>query len=155
MEGNNPSDIPVEYADVYFTKQDSNTDYDKDSDDASIEDKNRSETSNVYQNDEANVTIRAGSNDPSVKRPSNRKVPSMYDEDLYALPDNALEEDQTSNSNTRRDNNLSCEQKTIEKKNKKGGSDSKKCCFLVSALLLTAAGAGVAVYFTAIPIGIS
>ena len=155
MEGNNPSDIPVEYAEVYFTKQDSNTDNDEDSDNASIEDKNRTETSNTYQNDEANVTIRAGSSDPSVKRPSNRKAPSMYDEDLYALPENALEEDQASNSTTRRDNNLSCEQKSIEKENKKGGLDSKKCCFLVSALLLTAAGAGVAVYFTAIPTGIS
>ena len=155
MEGNNPSDIPVEYAEVYFTKQDSNTDNDEDSDDASIEDKNRSETSNTYQNDEANVTIRAGSNDPSVKRPSNRKAPSMYDEDLYALPENALEEDQASNSTTRRDNNLSCEQKSIEKENKKGVLDSRKRCFLVSALLLTAAGAGVAVYFTAIPTGIS
>ena len=155
MEGNNPSDIPVEYAEVYFTKQDSNTDNDEDSDDASIEDKNRSETSNTYQNDEANVTIRAGSSDPSVKRPSNRKAPSMYDEDLYALPENALEEDQASNSNTQRDNNLSCEHKSIENENKKGGLDSKKCCFLVPALLLTSTGVGAAVYFTAIPTGIS
>ena len=130
MEGNNPSDIPVEYAEVYFTKQDSNTDNDEDSDDASIEDKNPSETSNTYQNDEANVTIRAGSSDPSVKRPSNRKAPSMYDEDLYALPENALEEDQASNSTTRRDNNLSCEQKSIEKEKlytlEKGGKNHKK-----------------------------
>ena len=148
MEWNDPEDIPVEYADVYSSKQESSTDNDDDSDTTSTEEKNRSETSNAYQNCGVGVTIRAGSNDPSAKRPSNRKAPSMYDEDLYALPENALEEDQAPNCQAQRKNNSSCEPKSVGKGNGNGGNNSKKCCFLVFVPLLTVAGGGVAIYFT-------
>ena len=150
MEGTNPDDIPVEYADVYSNKDESSTDDGSDSEDTSPKDKTRSEKENATKNKDENVTVQSDATIRSGQRPSNRKTPSMYDENLYALPENALEEDPPSTSESQCDNTSSREiSKSIEKLNKKGTCDNNQFRFLgVLAIFLIVAGVGVALYFT-------
>ena len=150
MEGTNPDDIPVEYADVYSNKDESSTDDGSDGDDPSPKDKSRSEKATATKNDDEGVTVRSDGNCRSGKRPSNRKVPSMYDENLYALPENALEEDPPSNSESQCDNTSPREiLKSIEKQKKKEAWDNNQFRFLgVFAIFLIVTGFSVALYFT-------
>ena len=150
MEGTNPDDIPVEYADVYSNKDESSTEDGSDSDDTSPKDKSRSEKANATKNDYENVTVPSDANIRSGKRPSNRKTPSMYDENLYALPENALEEDPPSTTASQCDNTSSRgTSKSIEKQNKGGTWDNNQCRFLgLLAIFLIAAGVGAALYLT-------
>ena len=155
VEHANSDDIQVEYADLYSNKAESSNDDGSDNDDTSTKDKSRSEKANATKDDDENVTVQSDANIRSGKRPSSRKVPSMYDENLYALPENALEEDPPSTTASQCDNTSSRgTSKSIEKQNKKGTWDTNQCRFLgLLAIFLIAAGVGAALYFTTNPAG--
>ena len=150
MEGTNPDDITVEYADMYSNDDESSTDDGSDSEDTSPKDKSRSEKANATKNDDENVTVPSDANIRSGKRSSNRKVPSMYDENLYALPENALEEDPPSSTASQCDNTSSRgTTNSIEKQKKKGAWDNNQFRFLgLFAIFLIGVGVGAALYFT-------
>ena len=145
MEGSNPDEIPVEYADVYSDKEESSTDDDKDSNnDISIE-RNTNEYENYPKHEKVEVTIRSATDSNPREHGSKRKVPSMYDEDMYALPN---ENEEGSNATAPNNKNLHSKQQSVEKENKKGACSNIRCYFLVFGFLLIAAGVGVPIYFT-------
>ena len=143
MEGNNPDEIPVEYADVYSDKEGSSTDDDKDSNNDLSNEMNTNDYENISKHETVEVTIRSAT-DGNPRQPK-RKVPSMYDEDMYALPN---ENEEGSNTTAPNDKNLHSKQQSIEKENKKGACCNIRCYFLVFGFLLIAAGVGVPIYFT-------
>ena len=147
MEGSNPDEIPVEYADVYSDKEESSTDDDKDShNDISIErNTNENEYGNTPKHDKVEVTIRSATDSNPRQHVSKRKVPSMYDEDMYALPN---ENEEGSNTTAPNDKILHSKQESIEKESKKRACCNIRCYFLVFGFLLVAAGVGVPIYFT-------
>ena len=84
---NDALDITEEYAPVDEDEEKSSTDDDREGDDKSTLDTNGSARYNGGKYDDAEVTIRQPSDNHSRKAKSKREVPSMYDENLYALPD--------------------------------------------------------------------
>ena len=136
---NEALDIAEEYAPVDEDEEESSTDDDSVRDDKSTLDTNGSEKSNGRKKDDAEVTIRQPSDDQPRKGKSNRKVPSMYDEDLYALPD---EEGDTANNPAPRLRTSPSEQKP-----KKRYSERKFVCIVLGIFFLAAGGGG-AIYFS-------
>ena len=136
---NEALDIAEEYAPVDEDEEESSTDDDSVRDDKSTLDTNGSEKSNGRKKDDAEVTIRQPSDDQPRKGKSNRKVPSMYDEDLYALPN---EEGDTSN-------NPAPMLRTPPKEPKPGKKCSeRKFLCIVLGIFFLATGAGGAIYFS-------
>ena len=139
---NDALEIAEEYAPVDEGDDKSSTDDDNEEDNKSVEDTSGSEgseKSNARKKDDVEVTIRPTPNDHSRKGKSNRKVPSMYDENLYALPD---EDGDTSNNHAPTLRTSSPEQKL-----KKRYSERKFACIVLGMLLLSA-GVGGAIYFS-------
>ena len=143
MEGNNPDEIPVEYADVYSDKEGSSTDDDKDSNNDLSNEMNSNDYENIRKDETVEVTIRSATDSNPRQHASKRKVPSMYDEDMYALP-NEKEE----SSNTTAPNDKTSTQQPIEKPNKNRFCCDIRCYFLVLGFVFVAAGVGVPVYLT-------
>ena len=135
---NDALDIKEEYAPVDEDEEKSSTDDDSEGDNKSNLE-NGSVKSNGGKSDDAEVTIRQPSDDQPRKGKSNRKVPSMYDEDLYALPD---EEGDTSNYPATTLRTLPSEQKP-----KKRYSERKFVCIVLGIFFLAAGGGG-AIYFS-------
>ena len=141
---NDALDIKEEYAPVDEDEDKSSTDDDNEEDNKSVEDTSGSEgseKSNARKKDDFEVTIRPTPNDHSRKGKSNRKVPSMYDENLYALPDN---EEETSINQTPTLRTSSPEQRP---KPKRRYSERKFACIVLGMLFLSA-GVGGAIYFS-------
>ena len=149
MEGNNPDEIPVEYADVYFTKvsdkEGSSSDDDKDSNNDLSNEMNTNDYENIRKHETVEVTIRSATESNPRQHASKRKVPSMYDEDMYSLPN---EKEGGSNTTAPNDKKLSSTQQSIEKQNKNRVCCNIRCYFLVLGFVFVAAGVGVPVYLT-------
>ena len=150
---NDALDIAEEYAPVDEDEDKSSTDDDNEEDLKSVpgtNDSENSEKSNVPKNDDVEVTIRPTPNDLSRKGKSNRKVPSMYDENLYALPENALEEDPPSTTDEDGDtsnNHAPTLRTSPQQKPKKPYSERKFACIALGIFFVTA-GVGGAIYFS-------
>ena len=140
MEGNNPDEIPVEYADVYSDKEGSSTDDDKDNDEM-----NTNEYENIPKTETVEVTIRSATDSNPRQHASKRKVPSMYDEDMYSLPN---EKEEGVNATAHNDKTLVSTRQSIEKPNKNRVCCNIRCYFLVLGFVFVAAGVGVPVYLT-------
>ena len=138
MEGNNPDEIPVEYADVYSDKEGSSTDDDKDSNNDLSNDMNTNDYENIPKTETVEVTIRSATDSNPRQHACKRKVPSMYDEDMYSLPN---EKEEGSNTTAPND-------KTLTKPNKNRVCCNIRCYFLVLGFVFVAAGVGVPVYLT-------
>ena len=139
---NDALEIAEEYAPVDEGEDKSSTDDDNEEDNKSVEDTSGSEgseKSNARKKDDVEVTIRPTPNDHSRKGKSNRKVPSMYDENLYALPDN---EEETSINQTPTLRTSSPEQTP-----KRRYPERKFACIVLGMLFLSA-GVGGAIYFS-------
>ena len=149
MEGNNPDEIPVEYADVYFTKvsdkEGSSSDDDKDSNNDLSNEMNTNDYENIRKHETVEVTIRSATESNPRQHASKRKVPSMYDEDMYSLPN---EKEEGSNTTAPNDKTLVSTRQSIEKPNKYRVCCNIRCYFLVLGFVFVAAGVGVPVYLT-------
>ena len=136
---NDALDIKEEYAPVDEDEEESSTDDDNEGDKKSTPDMNGSEKYNDRKKHDAEVNTRPPSDTQPRKGKSNRKVPSMYDEDLYALPD---EEGDTSN-----DPAPTLRTPPKEPMPRKKYSERKFLC-IVMGIFFLAAGAGGAIYFS-------
>ena len=145
MEGNNPDEIPVEYADVYSDKEGSSTDDDRDSNNDLSNEMNTNEYENIPKTEPVEVTIRSATDSNPRQHASKRKVPSMYDEDMYSLPN---ENEEGSNATAPNNKTLSSTQQSTEKPNKNRVCCNIRCYFLVLGFVIVAAGVGVPVYLT-------
>ena len=135
---NDALDITEEYAPVDEDEEKSSTDDDSEVDNTSTLENGSAKSDGGKKND-AEVTIRQPSDHHSRKAKSNRKAPSMYDEDLYALPD---EEGDASNNPAPTLRNPPSEQTP-----RKRYSERKFVCIVLGMFFL-AAGVGVAIYFS-------
>ena len=136
---NDALDIAEEYAPVDEDEEKSCTDDDSEGDNDSTLDTNGSAKSDGGKKDDAEVTIRQPSDSHSRKPKSNRKAPSLYDENLYALPD---EEGDASNTPA-----PTLRTPPSEQKPKKRYSERKLVCIVLGIFLLAAGGGG-AIYFS-------
>ena len=145
MEGNNHDEIPVEYADVYYNKEGSSTDDDKDSNNDLSNEMNTNDYENIPKTETVEVTIRSATDSNPRQHASKRKVPSMYDEDMYSLPN---EKEEGVNATAHNDKTLVSTRQSIEKPNKNRVCCNIRCYFLVLGFVFVAAGVGVPVYLT-------
>ena len=152
MDGNSNGDslanstyynTSAEYAEVYNDEEKSSTDGEIDGDNESTSNMNALEKSTIYQNDDPVVTIRPNSNDQADEPRSKRKVPSLYDENLYALPN---EEEDESKTQTPKITTAKSKEKPTKNGIKKNPCNKKVCWFFVLGVFLLTGGIGGAIY---------